>query len=321
MQVSITDLQELVFNKLNKIYDDEDSKKIGDVIMYSELSGMGSHGLLRLVGGYYDQIDPKRTGKPEIKKISQNVSLVDGKFNSGMLILSVGTDEAISLGSNNPISLVGMNNSKSTAGYISYFLRKIAKVDLIGIIMVRAMATSVGFGSKYPLFGTNPIGFAIPGEEDLILDMGTSAITYGALMKAQSLGQSIPEGIAYDKAGNLTTDPTQAMEGSLLTFDKGYKSAGLAMIAEILAGILTGAGFGKDINSDEWGNIIITIKPDVFISKELFTARLKEYITFIKSKNDNGRLPGENSLKIYTENIKKGSIEVDDSIMKKLGEV
>lgn len=316
MNISLKDLKKLVITKLSRIYDAEDSQKIADVILYSELSGMGSHGIVRLVsGGYYDKLDPKRTGKPEVKSMADNVKFVDGKYNSGMLVLSIAVDEAIKLGEKNAVSLVGTNNTKSTSGYISYYLRKIAESGFIGIIFVRADASSTGFGAKYPLFGTNPVGFAFPGEPSFILDMGTSATTYGAMLKAKTLGKELPEGIAFDKDGNETTDPAKAIEGSILTFDKGYKGAGLAMSIEILAGILTGAGFGKGISSECFGNLIITIKPDVFVSKQEFSNNLKAYIDLIKSKNNNGRLPGENSLRIYNENIKKGYITVDDKII------
>ena len=73
MKISIDELKELVFKKLNRIYDEDDSKKITEVLISAELCNMGSHGLVRLMSGYYDQLDPNRTGKPQIKKISENL--------------------------------------------------------------------------------------------------------------------------------------------------------------------------------------------------------------------------------------------------------
>jgi len=318
MKILISDLRKKVITKLLNTYDKEDSEMIADVMMSAELSGKLSHGIVRLVSGYYDTVDSKRSGKPEVKQLSLNTALVNGNFNSAMLVLSVATNEALRLAETAPVVIVGTNNTSSTAGMISYYLNKIADAGYIGIVMARAKSSVAGFGSKEPIFGTNPIGFAFPGKDKFIFDMSTSAITYGGLMKAKVLGEEIPEGIAYDKNGNPTTDPDAAMEGSTLTFDKGYKGAGLAMVVEILAGIFVGSGFGQGINNDEWGNLIIVIKPDIFILKDDFSKKLSEYITFIKSKNANQRLPGENSQKLYNVNINNGYVFVDDKLLEKL---
>jgi LDH2 family malate/lactate/ureidoglycolate dehydrogenase len=320
MKISIIELRELVFKKLNKIYDEEDAKRITDVIVTAELSQKYSHGIVRLLSKHFNIKDKERSGKPVIKNIAQNIESVDGKFNSGMLVLSIATDEAIKLGKQNSMAIVGTYDSLWSSGYISYYLRKIVDNGLIGIIMARSTSSVTGFGSRNPLFGTNPIGFAFPGKDgnNFILDISTAIISYGGLMKAESSGVKLLEGIAFTKEGKATTDPKEAMEGTVLTFDKGYKSAGLAMVVEILSGIFVGAGYGTGKGSESWGNVVITIKPDLFISMDEFKAKLSDYLSFIKLNINNERLPGEESAQIYKKNLESGFIEVDENIVNQI---
>ena len=49
----------------------------------------------------------------------------------------------------------------------------------------------------------------------------------------QAEGERIPDGVAYDAEGRLTTDPTTALAGAIMAFG-GYKGAALALIVEIL---------------------------------------------------------------------------------------
>jgi len=319
MKVTLLELKSIVLKKLSTIYDEGDSDKIAEVILSAELSGKYSHGLVRLLGPHFNQPNPEKYKKPEVKQLNANVTLIDGNKNSGMLVLSIGTEEAIKIGRENPVGIVGTINTFSTSGYITNYLRKITSAGLIGIIMARSENSVTGFDSKFPLFGTNPIGFGFPTKEgNFIFDFGTSIISYGGLMNLKQNGARLPEGIAFTKDGIPTTDPDEAMKGSVLTFDKSYKSSGLAMIVEILAGVFVGAAYGNDLKNNQWGNIIITIKPDLFIQADEFKSRLSEYIDFIQKNNADGRLPGELATETYNKSINQGFVEVDKDLINKI---
>ena len=63
--------------------------------------------------------------------------------------------------------------------------------------------TVSAFGSYEAIFGTNPMAFGIPYQDDaLVLDMATASMAYFGVIEASTAGKSLPENIAYDKDGN-----------------------------------------------------------------------------------------------------------------------
>jgi LDH2 family malate/lactate/ureidoglycolate dehydrogenase len=139
-------------------------------------------------------------------------------------------------------------------------------------------------------------------------------------------GRSIPEKTAYDSEGKLTTDPTRAMEGAILPFDRSYKGAGLAMIVEILAGVLTGSGFVGIGEEKGWGNLIFIIDPKLLGNKKEFQKKVNQLVENVKkSKKLPGikeiLVPGERGDRLSRENLKSGKIEIEDNLYQELKKV
>jgi ureidoglycolate dehydrogenase (NAD+) len=306
MLVDIKELENLISSSLLKYYGKKSSKLITELIMFGELSGKKSHGIVRLLIGGSSVLAQKPTGKPKIISKTKLSKIINGNKNPAMLVGQIAMVEAIKLAKKNGFGIVGTNNTFSTSGCLSYYLECIAKQDLIGIIMARSPSDIAPFNSKEPLFGTNPIGFAIPSKrQPLIFDMGTSAISWGELIKADSSGETIPKDIALDSKGDYTTTPSEAMKGAILTFDKSYKSSGLSMMVEILSGVLTGASF-LDLNEDnQWGNTFLLFQPDLLITRD----------------GKQIRITGENSLYNRDKCIKSKKVEVSDDLLSKLNKI
>ena len=95
--------------------------------------------------------------------------------------------------------------------------------------------------------------------------------------------QRIPEGWALDAKGAPTTDPLEALKGFVLPVG-GHKGYGLALAIDILAGIMTGAGFGDGVKSllQQWnepqhvGHFMCVIDPARFMPWETFAERMSE---------------------------------------------
>jgi LDH2 family malate/lactate/ureidoglycolate dehydrogenase len=318
MIISISKLRKSIINLLSSKYLDEDAEKICDVIMYAELSGRTSHGLIRSTGSDSSIMASFFTEEVEIEKKNEFAKLVKAHDNCGILALSKATEEAIVTAKQKGFAIVGTNGSHTTSGYLSYYSRRLADEGLISIIMARSDQSIAAFGSKKPIFGTNPISFGFPGlKGHLIFDMATSIISFGDVIKAKAAGKKLPEGLCFDSDGNPTTDPLKVIkDGSILPFDKGYKGSGLAMIVEILAGMFVGAGFG-DKNTNNWGNLVIAFKPDLFITIDQFKSNIYNFTKYMK-KNTDSRLPGKESYKKYLDHMKAGEIEIDDRFVELL---
>jgi len=135
-------------------------------------------------------------------------------------------------------------------------------------------------GSYEPVFGTNPLAIGIPaGDDPIVLDMSTAAISYYGLVEAVTDGSDIPGDMAYDADGQPTTSPAEAIKGAIRSFDRGYKGSALAMIGEILAGPLVGAAFcGQGDSKGNWGHLIFAIDPDLLGDRDEFLANVKRVV-------------------------------------------
>ena len=83
-------------------------------------------------------------------------------------------------------------------------------------------------------------------------------------------GEPIPKGWAVDKEGQISDDPVEVLDhdGGLLYLGGaeetgGYKGYGLAMMVEVLGGILGGGPFGKNIRRWKNDNRIANLVRDI----------------------------------------------------------
>ncbi|MAZ14801.1 MAG: hypothetical protein CL535_00480 [Ahrensia sp.] len=106
------------------------------------------------------------------------------------------------------------------------------------------------FGGREPALGTNPITFGAPvaGGSPILLDMATSVVARGKIVEASKRGDPIPDGWALDAAGKPTNDSNAAERGVVLPMS-GAKGSGLAIMVEVLAGVLSGGRFAGQLGN------------------------------------------------------------------------
>lgn len=323
MKVKIEELR----NKIAKVltsnhYSEKQAKDITDVLIYAELTGKNTQGLLKLSGTEPIQ-NIKPQYEPKIVKETKLSALIDGGANPGILVSKMATKIAIEKCTKNGFGLVGTKNTFSSSGVIGYYATEMTKHDFIGIVMASPPGSVPPFGGIEPLLGTNPIAFGFPTNDwPIVFDMATSAITWYGLVRAKALGQKIPEGLAIDKEGNLTTDPAKAMDGAILPFEKGYKGSGLSLVVEIMAGPLVEAIFP---GSEEkgWGGLFIAIDPELLTTRSKFKENSSLLIKTLKnSKKTKGHsiihIPGWKGFARKEELEKAGEIEIEETIFQSI---
>jgi LDH2 family malate/lactate/ureidoglycolate dehydrogenase len=118
------------------------------------------------------------------------------------------------------------------------------------------------FGRE-PIIGTNPIAISVPAgkEPPFCLDIATSVRAYGRVDIREREGRNIPLEWATDYEGKLTIDPKEVLgkkgyskrggeRGTMLPLGgfgdetAGYKGYGLAVMVDILTGLLAGSAWG-----------------------------------------------------------------------------
>ena len=326
MKIAIADLNEKITRTLiDKSFDGPSTKQIVDYLLWAEMSENKTQGLVKMTGTEpLQNIQAKYS--PKIERETQLSQLIDGGANPAPVVASIATDTAIAKAKEHGFAIVGARNTFSSNGAQAYYAEQIADNDLIGFVCSRSPASTAGFGSIDPIFGTNPFGYSFPTNEGpVVFDMATSAMTFYGLVLAKAKGESIPENMAIDKDGNPTLDPAAAMEGALLPFDHSYKGSGLGMMVEMLAGpLINGAWVDNKTFEEEWGTIFIAIDPNLLIDRSEFKDNASQMIAAIKSARkapnvSEIRLPGVRSAESRREAEESGYVEVDDVILQELG--
>lgn len=321
MKIAITELRQQVLKTLRVNFTQQESDLIADYLLWAEMAGIKTQGIIKLTGK-----EPLQNIKPQHEMRIERETKLSQLINAGAapapLISQIATDTVIAKAKEHGFGIVGVRNTFSSNGAQAFYVERMAKENLIGIMMSRSPASTAPFGSIDPLFGTNPIGFAFPtNEEPLVFDMATSAMTFYGLILADARGEKIPENMAIDKDGNPTTDPAAAMNGALLPFDRSYKGSGIGMFIEIMTGPLTGAAYGQ--LEGEWGSLFMAIDPNLLIDIDQFKTSCSNLIRKMKAARTRPgtgelRLPGERAHAAYKAAQEDGVVEVDDAILKKL---
>ncbi len=323
MKIKIAELKDLMLSALtSKYYSQEEAEKIVDVFLYAELTGKNTQGVLKLLGTEPIQ-DIKPQYPPKIIKETELSALIDGGGVGGVLAAQFATDKAIEIASKKGFGMTGVNNVFSSTGAMGYYARKMAQSGLIGIVGASSPRTVLHHGGIEPVYGTNPIAFGFPTNEyPIVFDTASSAITWYGLVRAKALGEKLPDNVAIDSEGNLTTDPEEAMKGAVLPFDRSYKGSGLAMVVELLGGVLTGSSFVFD--DGDWGSFYIAFSPDLLVGTDQFKTNASELIKKVKAtktKPGSGiHFPGYDTENKMQEILKSGEIDLDEKIIQQLKE-
>ena len=186
------------------------------------------------------------------------------------------------------IGMVGVCNSNHF-GIAGYHAMLAARNDLIGIAQTNAGAEMAPWGAIHPVLGTNPWGIAIPrskGNDPILLDMALTQSGKGMMRWFERAGVPMPDNWALTTDGTRTTDPGNAMEGSLLPIGE-HKGYGLSLVTDVLCGVMTGALFGGSVFQDDTnygvGHVMIAIDPEAFLQRSDFYARLDEFVEEVLS--------------------------------------
>lgn len=324
MKIAVSELKDLTAKALKKYgYHDSEIAVISKVLLFAQLRG-NNQGVVKLIGKGI----PRRPdgAPPKIIKETPVSARIDGNKTHAIVVMDQLTDIAITKAKTSGVGIVGNFNTSESTGALAYYVNKIAAAGYIGIAFASApFQTTAPFGSNEARFCTNPLAFGIPSKSDpILLDMSTSAMAYYGLIEAKTAGRDVPEGTGYDASGKPTVNPAEIMGGALKAF-AGHKGSGLALVVQILAGAFVGAdSFNND--SDNAGNLVMAIDPNIFISPQDFKESVSAIIAKVKSarKIDGVAeilVPGERGNKLFNSHQQTGELEIDDNLLAALKQV
>jgi delta1-piperideine-2-carboxylate reductase len=217
----------------------------------AEGDGARSHGIFRVAGnlGSLDSgwVDGKAI--PLIEDIAPGMLRGDGRNGFSLPVLEMARERLMAKARANGIALLTIRNAHHFSA-VWPDIEPFAHEGLVALAMVNSMASVVPHGGHKKLYGTNPLGFAVPreGHDPLVFDQASSGWSNGDVQIARREGRSLPEGIGVDRDGQPTIDPNAVLEGGALLPFGGHKGSSIAMMMEIMGAALAGGDYSFEID-------------------------------------------------------------------------
>lgn len=302
----------------------EQAAIVSDCFVTADEFGVSTHGVA-ILGAHIERI--RRGGynlTPEFKILRQGgaFAVVDADNSMGPVSAVHCMQMAINGAAESGVYTVLCRNA-NTYGPAFYYPLLAAQKGLIGITFSNSPAAMPPVGGKDKMLGTNPFAVVIPCQEGkpIILDMATSVVAKSKINDLRKKGEKIPEGWALDSEGNPTTEPEEAIKGLVLPM-AGFKGYGIAMMLDVLSGVLAGAAsldavgrfYSAENKCMNVGQTFIVIDPRQVAGEE-FYVEMDEYVRKIRAsrpikENSVIPLPGDDRFTAFAQRSETG-IELD----------
>ncbi len=269
----------------------ENAKIAAENFCQADSRGITTHGT-NLLTPIFDRVQVNQLSLPTIPTIvcdEAAVAIIDGGNGLGPVAGKFAVDIAVNRASQFGISMVLIRNTNNV-GSLSFYAEMIAKQGMVAIMNCNAAPAMAPWGGAEAFTGTNPIAVGIYTGKDVLFsaDMATSVVARGKIRNAVKANKPIPADWALDSDGNPTTDPVAAMNGTLLPMG-GPKGSALALVVDILSGILSGGEHAPNIKTFHTpsgttgvGASIIAIDIRKFANLGEFATTMDEYIQSLK---------------------------------------
>lgn len=242
---------------------EEDSKTAASVLVAANAYGIPSHG----VGRLWRYVNGLKTGlmlpdaPVDILVDTPSSVVIDAQGAMGAPVSVRTMKQVIQKAETNGAAFGCVKNSNHF-GIAGYYARMALQHDMLGIAMTNTAALAVPTFGRQVMFGTNPLAFAAPADQEhaFVLDMSTTVVTRGKIEVYDRLEKELPDGWAVDKTGksakhprSLLDDMQERLGGGILPLGGlgkdfgGHKGYGLAVMVDILCAVLCGAPFGQDV--------------------------------------------------------------------------
>jgi delta1-piperideine-2-carboxylate reductase len=251
--------------------DRENATAVAQRMIQAEGDMCHSHGLFRLPWYCHAVKSGRANGKarPRIEQLAPAVIRVDGDDGFAPLGQTLGHPALVACARQNGIASLALVNMFHIAAMWPE-VEALAMDGLCAFAFTASYPYMAPAGGKQPLYGTNPMGFAWPRQNQppLVFDQASSAMARGEIEICARDGRSVPETAGVGPDGKPTNDPNAILAGAQLGFG-GYKGASLALMIELLAGALIGdflsfeslADDGGSAGPPKGGELMIAIDP------------------------------------------------------------
>lgn len=269
---------------------------VSRALVSASLRGVDSHGV-RLLTHYLRALRGGRIAKAPaitVERTAPGAAILDADNGFGHHAGYRAIREGCSLAREAGVAGVSVINS-SHFGAAGCYALDAAEAGFVAFAFCNADPFVLPHDGQAPFHGTNPLAFAapVPGERPFLFDMATSIVPWNRIRDYEMKGLPVPEDVAVDAAGEMTTDPVAV--AALLPLGGlrfGFKGAGLAAVMEVVSAALTGMGHcsrllpmgGEDMATPRrLGQFYVVIAPDRFVPRPVYEAGIAAYLADLRA--------------------------------------
>lgn len=299
-------------------------------LVATEMYGISSHGFAQLAR----YVRMLRSGAidgsacPEILADSGAVILLDALHGMGHHATSVAVELAVGKASELGGCVVSVRRSNHFGAAFPY-CADLAEAGYIAFLVTNAPANMAPWGGIDRTIGNNPFSWAIPrrGAPPLVLDIACSVAAGARMSQTGADRGQLPADWAIDERGAVTTDPLSVYSYLPIGGHKGY---GIALVNEVLTGVLSGSLFGLDLPPREslgelsWdvGHLLVAFDPAVLCPRDDFLDRMDRLAEMVAASRlrdgfDEVVLPGEPEYRALRRHRSSG-VELPEALVEEL---
>jgi LDH2 family malate/lactate/ureidoglycolate dehydrogenase len=265
-----------------------------EVMVEANLCGVDSHGV-RMLPGFIalagnGKINPKaRVG---VIKETPVIAHLDANLAPGHVVSVQAMKMAVEKAKASGIGFVLVRNSTHW-GRAAYYPVLAAREGCAGICFVNTESNMPYWGTRAPRIGNNPLSIGVPrgSGEPVVLDMAMSQAAFFKIVLYGREGKKVPLGWGVDEQGRPTDDPAAILKSRRLVPTGQHKGSGLALMIDILTGILSGGMFCGELlgeakgmpHSTGYAQAFLAIDIASFLPLEVFKRRVDELVAYIKA--------------------------------------
>jgi uncharacterized oxidoreductase len=269
-----------------------DARWVATLLCRANLRGHDSHGVIRIPQYVTSIRKGEANPRPAMRLLRETptTALLDGDLGLGQVVARRAAEVAIDKAARAGLAAVGVQRA-GHIGRLADYVELAAAHGFVGLCWANA-ATAVSVvphGGVERRLSTNPLAVAVPGPGGrvaLSVDLATSIVAEGKVRVRRNRRERLPEGWAIDAGGQPVTDPVTFYgppRAGLLPM-AGHKGTALALVVEVLAGILSGAGaIGPAPGPVRNGVFLLLVEIARFLPLADFTRQVTDLIGFVKS--------------------------------------
>jgi 3-dehydro-L-gulonate 2-dehydrogenase len=254
IRIPAKEMQECFTNILLKEgFTKEKALLCATVFTNNSIDGVYTHGINR----FPRFIEYIRNGfiimnaEPTLKNKFTSIEQWTGNLGPGILNAIHATSRAMELANENGMGAVALSDTNHWMRGGTYGWQA-AKAGYVFIGWTNTIANMPAWGAKDARLGNNPLVIALPWKDEaIVLDMAMSQYSFGAMELSVLQNKRLSVQGGFDKDGKLTDDPA-AILASGRPLPVGYwKGAGLALLLDLLATVLSGGLSTHEISRKE----------------------------------------------------------------------